>query len=411
MSNTPWQNDKWYTSFWNFDDQVKSFYKFADKIRFHDVTLRDGEQQSGLVFNKDQKVAIAEKLAEVGIHRIEAGMPVVSKQDEDAIREIVKRKFGPEIFTFARCMVDDAKMALDLGADGIIMEIPANELLIKHGYKWETQKAIDAAVKATNFAHDNGLYVVLFMIDMSRADFDYMTSFIDNVKKDGNFDALALVDTMGVLNPLGSYFMTQKMKQRYPDKKIEIHTHDDFGLGSASTLMALAAGADVAHTTIASIGERAGNTSYEEVAFSLLTMFGKDTGLKYDKMYSIAHFIFELGNIPCRPNRGILGPDISKMESGLVIGWYENLKNINPLILFPYRFPITGHPDVSYTIGKHSGGPTIQFYLRQMGLPDDNEDLVKALINAVKDKSYELGHALTLEQFETMAKELHKKFK
>jgi len=408
MSNTPWQNDKWYTSYWNFDDRAKEFYKFVDKIRFHDVTLRDGEQQCGLVFNKDQKVAIAEKLAEVGVHRIEAGMPIVSKQDEDAIREIAKRKLGPEIFTFARCMVDDAKLALDLGADGIIMEIPANENLIKYGYKWETNKAIEAASKATKFAHENGLYVVLFMIDMSRADFNYMTSFVDQVNKDGYFDALACVDTMGVLNPMGAYFMVQTMKQRYPNKKIEIHAHDDFGLGAASTIMALAAGADVAHTTIASIGERAGNTSYEEVAFSLLTMFGVDTGIKYEKMYSTAHFLMDLAKIPCRPNRGIIGPDISKMKAGLVVGWYENIKNVNPLILFPYRFPMTGHPDVTYTIGKHSGGPTIQFYLRQFGLDDKDEEKVKVCVAAVKEKSFELGRELTVAEFEKMAREMFK---
>ena len=170
MTNTPWRNDKWYTSFWNHDEKAKAFYQFADKIEYHDVTLRDGEQQSGLVFSKDQKIAIAEKLAEIGIHRIEAGMPIVCKQDEEAIREIAKRKLGPKIFTFARCIPDDAQLAKDLGADGIIMEIPGNELLLKHGFKWEVQRAIDAAVKATSYAHQEGLYVTLFLIDYSRAE-------------------------------------------------------------------------------------------------------------------------------------------------------------------------------------------------------------------------------------------------
>jgi len=76
---TPWKSDKWFTSPWNFLDQARKDQKFASKIKLHDVSLRDGEQQAGLIFNKDQKIALAEKLAEVGVHRMEAGMPVVSK--------------------------------------------------------------------------------------------------------------------------------------------------------------------------------------------------------------------------------------------------------------------------------------------------------------------------------------------
>jgi isopropylmalate/homocitrate/citramalate synthase len=410
MSNRPWENDKWYTSPWNFDNQVKEFYNFPEKIKFYDVTLRDGEQQSGLVFNKDQKVAIAEKLAEVGIHRIEAGMPVVSKQDEEAIREIVKRNLGPEIFTFARCMVSDAQHAVDLGVNGIVMEIPANELLIKHGYKWETQRAIDAAIKSTKFAHDNGLYVTLFMIDFARADFDYLTNFVDQVNKYGHFDALACVDTFGVLNPLGAYFMVKRIKARYPDKVIEIHAHDDFGLGSANTIMALAAGAEVAHTTISATGERAGNVSYEDVDLSLLTMYGIDTGLKHELLYPTSRFFLDLAGIECRPNRGIIGPDISKMESGLPIAWYENLKDINPLILLPYKFSLTGHPDVTYTIGKHSGAATIQFYLKQLGMPFDNKEMVLEIVDAVKEKAFELGHELSINLFQEIASAICDKY-
>ena len=410
MSKELWHNDKWYTSYWNFDDRVKEFYKFAKKIEFHDVSLRDGEQQSGLVFRKDQKIAVAEKLAELGIHRIEAGMPAVSKQDEEAIREIVKRNFGPKIFSFARCMVDDVKMAADMGVEGIITEIPANELLIKHGYKWETQKAIDACVKATRLAHESGLYVVLFLIDESRADFNYLTNFIDHIDKDGYFDSLAIVDTVGVLNPLGAYFAVQTMKERYPGKRLEVHFHDDFGLGSAATLMGLAAGAEVAHTTIGAIGERAGNTGYEEVALSLLTMFGQDTGLKYEKIYPTAQWLFEMAGITQRPNRGILGPDISKMYSGLPVLWYESIKKTvnDPLILFPYRWSLTGHPDISYTIGKMNGNATVQYYLREMGLDDQDEDKVKACLLGVKNKAFEVGRALTFDEFKEVAKGIYK---
>ena len=149
MSNTPWVTDKWFTSPWNFAPEAMTGFDFAKKVKFHDVTLRDGEQQAGLVFNKDQKVALAEKMAEMGMHRIEAGMPAVSPQDRAAIIEIAKRfeNGGPEIFAFARCMKADVLKAVDCGVKGIVVEIPASEHLVKYAYKWEYEKAIELAVK------------------------------------------------------------------------------------------------------------------------------------------------------------------------------------------------------------------------------------------------------------------------
>src|ERR1700756_747428 len=109
MSQEPWKTDQWYVSPWNFADPVRAQLHFPKAIKIHDITLRDGEQQTGVIFTKDDKIRIAEGLAEAGVHRIEAGMPVVSPSDQSAIKEIVKRNLGPQIFAFSRCMVDDVK--------------------------------------------------------------------------------------------------------------------------------------------------------------------------------------------------------------------------------------------------------------------------------------------------------------
>ncbi|MCZ6764483.1 MAG: pyruvate carboxyltransferase, partial [Alphaproteobacteria bacterium] len=100
MSDTPWISENWHTSPWNFAPEVVAGLNFPEKIKIHDVTLRDGEQQAGLAFDFDDKIRIAEGLAEVGVHRIEAGMPVVSKDDARVVEELAKRDFGPEIFAF-----------------------------------------------------------------------------------------------------------------------------------------------------------------------------------------------------------------------------------------------------------------------------------------------------------------------
>ena len=109
----------WLNSPWNNAEEVRQQLNFAEKIQLHDVTLRDGEQQAGLVFSHDDKIAIAERLAEVGIHRIEAGMPAVSAADAKAVADIVKRNLGPKIFSFARCMKADIDKVADSGAEAL----------------------------------------------------------------------------------------------------------------------------------------------------------------------------------------------------------------------------------------------------------------------------------------------------
>ena len=126
MAETPWKTKDWHTSPWNFAPEVTAEWNFPEKIQIHDVTLRDGEQQAGLAFNYDDKIRIAEGLAEAGVHRIEAGMPVVSKDDAKVVQELAKRNFGPKIYSFARCMVDDVKRAVDYRSASIRPSVTAS---------------------------------------------------------------------------------------------------------------------------------------------------------------------------------------------------------------------------------------------------------------------------------------------
>ncbi len=382
-----WLSDKWYTSQWNHLKEVTQNFKFQDKIKLHDVTLRDGEQQAGLIMDTDQKLRLAEKMAEVGIHRIEAGMPAVSKQDEAAIKEIVKRDFGPEIFGFARCMVDDVKRAADCGVRGIVIEIPSNEQMIREAYGWNLEKAIDLSIKATQAAKEAGLYTVFFPIDMSRANIDWVLNLIEQVATNGHMDALAVVDTLGGLAPHTVPYLIDVVKRRI-NKPIELHFHDDFGLGSANSIMGLAAGADVVHTTISAAGERAGNASYEDIALSLLTMYGIDLGLNYDQIYPLSKLFRSIVDFPVRSNRGIVGDDIFKIESGIVAGWFQNVKNTNPLLVSPYLPELIGHQPTEVVLGKHSGAPSIENWLEKHGISLTSEQKM-ALLDKIKVKAYQ----------------------
>ena len=393
--NTPWKSEKWFTSPWNFADPVAETYQFAKKIKLHDVSLRDGEQQAGLIFSKDEKIALAEKMAEIGIHRIEAGMPAVSPDDKEAIRQIVNHHWGPEVFAFCRCVKDDVKKAAELGVDGIVIEIPSSDHMIEKAYRWDLEKAVQLSVEATSYAKEMGLYTVFFPIDMSRADIHWAMKLIQRVATEGHMDALAIVDTFGGLNPSAIPYLIRTVKS-YIDKPIEVHFHDDFGLGSANTLLALAAGADVAHTTISGIGERAGNCPYEDVALSLLTMYGVDLGLQYDKMYELSQMMRKFTGMPVRPNQGIVGEKIMEIESGIITGWYNNVKEKDPLELTPYLPALTGHPDNTIVLGKGSGLPSIEYYLKKCGFEVPAKDTCNQILSKVKELSIQ-HHGLVSE--------------
>ncbi|MDZ7671572.1 MAG: hypothetical protein U5K53_01830 [Halanaerobiales bacterium] len=338
----PWKTDKWFTSPWNFAKDVKQNLNFPEDIKLHDITLRDGEQQAGIVMNKEEKIKLAEALAESGVQRIEAGMPAVSKQDKEAIEAIVKKDFkNTEVFAFSRCMVEDVKKVVDTGVDGIVVEIPASEHIIEHAYKWPLEKAIELAIKATKFAHKNGLYTVFFPIDGTRAEMDWFLDLIEQVATEGHMDALALVDTFGGLSPSAIPYFVKKVRERI-DQPLEAHFHDDFGIGVANTILALASGVEVAHTTITGIGERAGNVAYEDLVLSLLTMYNQDLGIKTEKMYQTSKLLREITGAKIRDNRPIVGEKLFNIESGIIASWSKNCGQEHLLELAPFTPDLVG---------------------------------------------------------------------
>jgi isopropylmalate/homocitrate/citramalate synthase len=402
MAQEPWKTDKWFVSPWNFAEPVREQLHFPKQIKFHDITLRDGEQQTGVIFTKDDKIRIAEGLAEAGVHRIEAGMPVVSPSDAAAIKEIVKRKLGPEIFAFSRCMVDDVKRAVDCGVTGVVMEVPSSTHIIQYAYKWQFEKAVELSIESTAYAHSQGLQVVFFPIDFSRAEINWVLDLINRVATEGHMDALALVDTFGVVSPHAMSYLVRETKKRI-SKPLEAHFHMDFGMGIANTVMAVAEGVEVIHSTVLGLGERAGNVPMEETALALRTMYGIDTGLKLDKLYSLAKLVEKLSGHKVASNRPVVGDQLFQVESGIIASWWMNCGENNPTELFPFHWDVVGQPAPKIVIGKGSGIDSIKMRLKQMGIQFTEEEAMQVVM-AVKEHSLKTKSLLTDEEFKTVLK-------
>ncbi|MFO7986100.1 MAG: hypothetical protein R6U38_09555 [Desulfatiglandaceae bacterium] len=404
MNNSPWKSENWFVSPWNYLDEVKKDFIIPESVKIHDVTLRDGEQQAGVIFTKDDKIRIAEKLSEVGIHRIETGMPAVSPRDEEAIREIVKRDLNSDIFCFCRCMVQDVQLAADCGIDGIVIEIPSSQHLIEKGYKWPMEKAIDLSIKATSFAREQGLYTVFFTIDATRSDIQWLLNLVEKVADEGHMDAFTLVDTFGALNPQAATYFTKKVKERI-DKPLEIHFHSDFGLGVANTINAVLSGAEVIHSTVLGIGERAGNTPMEETVMALLTMYGIDVGIDYKKMYSLSQLVRELSGVEIPSCRPLVGDGAYSIESGIVTGWFRNAYDDHPTTLYPVNPAFVGRGEPQILMGKKSGLDNIWVWCDKLGLELDEDDAL-AVLQAVKLRSHDLKRVLSENEFMAIAEEV-----
>jgi len=406
MAKTLWKTDKWFTSPWNFDLEVTSTLKFppAKQINIHDITLRDGEQQAGIAYTFEDKIRIAKALAEAGVHRIETGMPAVSKVDEAAIKEIVQLNLGPDIFAFSRCMAVDVKLAKECGVKGIVVEIPSSEHIIKHAYGWELKKAIDLSIEATLMAKEYGLYTVFFPIDASRAEMGWFLDLIEKIATEGHMDALAVVDTFGGISPHAVPYLIKRIQERIK-KPLEPHFHDDFGMGVANTLMALASGASVAHTTVSGIGERAGNCAMEELVLALLTMYGIDIGIKTEKFYELSKLVRELSKTTIPSNRAIVGETLLQVESGIVTSWVRRCRDENPLELGPFVPALVGQPAIAIVMGKSSGVDSVVEWLEKTGL-DASQEQREAIVQKVKEASILKKGLLDEKEFKKIVQEI-----
>jgi isopropylmalate/homocitrate/citramalate synthase len=399
----PWHTDQWFTSLWNFLPEVTSGFSFPKSVKIHDITLRDGEQQAGVVLKADEKVRIAEALADAGVHRIEAGLPAVSPADEAAVRRIAGLGLPSEIYAFCRCTTGDVRLAADCGVKAVVMEVPASGHLIEKAYGWTKEKALDLTIEATAYAHELGLKVTFFPIDATRAPMVELMDDLGKVAREGHADAIVLVDTMGVISPHAVSFFVRSTRERL-GIPLETHFHQDFGMGVANTVIAATQGAEALHTTVAGIGERAGNTPMEETVLTLLTMYGIDMGIKTEKFYELSRLVLGLTGVVQAPNKPVIGDTLFHIESGIPTAWLRKVGEKDLLELFPFRPGLVGQPAPKTLIGKGSGLDSIAFGLERLGIGWSDTEELRTILTDVKAASLEKKRLLDDEEFIAIAR-------
>jgi isopropylmalate/homocitrate/citramalate synthase len=199
-------------------------------------------------------------------------------------------------------------------------------------------------------------------------------------------------------------FFVQEVKKR-TNVRLETHFHQDFGMGVANTIMALAEGAEVVHSTVLGIGERAGNAPTEDVVLALRTMYGIDIGINYDKLYPLAKLVQEVSGIDVPSNRSVVGDQLFQVESGIIANWFRNCGKEHQTELFPFRPEFVGQPAADVVMGKGSGMDSIKVWVERFQIQASDEQMTQILLN-VKQFGLDNKRLLTDEEFRTIARDV-----
>jgi isopropylmalate/homocitrate/citramalate synthase len=394
MNDKYFRDNEWWVSPYNFVPEVRNTYQLPKTVSIHDATLRDGEQTPGVVMSIKEKVEIAEKLDEIGVDRIEAGMPAVSDQDFEAIKQISKLGLKSKIYTFARAINADIDKAIECGCHGVIIEVPIGYPKLKYQFKWTWEDVLRKSVPVINYAKSRGMHVVYFPYDTTRAREEDLSNVLTRIMQEAPPDAVGVVDTMGCILPEAMKFMVRMVKKLTNNLPVEVHTHNDFGMAVATELAGVEAGADCVHSCANGLGERTGNAALEELIVALHVLYGYDTKYNLAKLPELGELVSRISRFPIAANKPILGDRNFTRESGIGV----DLVVKEPLAMFGTHPALTGRKG-EVVLGKKSGKLSITYNLEKLGITDADDEAIGEMLKRVKDKGIEKRGLLTDEEF------------
>lgn len=328
-------------------------------IEICDVTLRDGEQMPGVVFRADEKLDIALRLDEIGVEVIEAGFPVVSDGEMNAVKEVCNLGLSAKISALSRSVKKDVDAAIECGVDMISVFIATSDLHLRHKLHMSCPEAISCALEAVEYAKEHGLIVRFSAEDATRTDFEILKKLYKKAEE-YHADYISVADTVGIMNPRTTFYMISEIRKvvRIP---ICMHCHDDLGMALANTLAGAEAGAKQLHTTVNGIGERSGNTPLEELLVALRLQHGIE---RYDlmKLKDLSKLVETYSEVPVARNKAVVGANAFAHESGIhvaaVLEEPRTYELYSPELVGAARHII---------IGKHTGAKALRYITQRMG--------------------------------------------
>ena len=341
----------------------------TDRVAVFDTTLRDGEQSPGCSMTPDEKVRFARQLERLGVDVIEAGFPVASKAELEGVRRVASEVRSCTVAALARAKeedIDPAARALEPAArPRLHVFLATSAIHLEHKLKIRPAQALRQAADAVRYAR-SAVYDVEFSAeDASRTEYSFLREVAQAVREAGA-SVFNVPDTVGYALPdeLGAVFA--RLHQDVPGITLSTHCHDDLGLGVANSLAAVRAGARQVEVTVNGIGERAGNTSLEELVMALQVRresLGLHTAIKADELTRASRLLSSITGIWPQPNKAVVGRNAFAHEAGI----HQHGMLANPLT-YEIMTPVSvGAGESLLVLGKHSGRNAVESRLLALG--------------------------------------------
>lgn len=351
-----------------------------DRLLIFDTSLRDGEQSPGCSMNTDEKLRLARKLEQLGVDIIEAGFPVASTGDFEAVKRIATEIRGTRIAALARCLKHDIAVAWDAIQVAVRPRIhtflATSDIHLAFKLKMNREDALRQARESVAFARTLCDDVEFSPEDATRSDVNFLCDVLQAVV-DAGATTLNIPDTVGYTTPTEFGDLIRTIRQRIKGIEavtISAHCHNDLGLAVANSLSAVSAGVRQVECTINGIGERAGNAALEEIVMALYVRadaYPLACNIKREQIYSASQLLTDIVGFPVQPNKAIVGRNAFAHEAGI----HQHGVLSNPLCYEIMTPESVGMPPDRLVLGKHSGRHALAFRYRELGYDLTGEEI------------------------------------
>jgi len=335
----------------------------------------------------------------MGTHVIEAGFPVNSDAEFEAVRDIAEAS-STTVCGLARVVDIDVEAALDSGVDLVHVFVSTSDVQLEDSMHATREDAMKRAIESVERVNEAGVDCMFSPMDATRTDEQFLLEIIEATSEAGA-DWINIPDTTGVATPTRFGEMVSKVVDAADGARVDVHTHDDFGLAAANALAGYEAGASQSQVSVNGIGERAGNAAYEEVVMALESLYNVDTGVDTTRITELSRIIEEKSEVPVPANKPVVGNNAFSHESGIhAAGVIENSDTFEPGVMTPEMVGA----ERELVLGKHTGTHSVRERLVEVGF-DPTEEEVREVTRRVKDFGAE-AQRVTVAELEKFAREV-----